>query len=61
MSPNPQFPADLVKFTEETFHGEFYFLCSGLCFHISPALDILMVDTRRILENKDIFQILIKN
>ena len=25
MQPNPQFPADLVTFTEEIFHGNFIF------------------------------------
>ena len=28
MWPNPQFPADLVTFTEEIFHGKLSFLCS---------------------------------
>ena len=28
MQPNPQFPANLVIFTEETFNGKLYFLCS---------------------------------
>ena len=28
MWPNPQFPADLVTFTEEIFNGELHFLCS---------------------------------
>ena len=28
MWPNPQFPADLVKFTEEIFNRNFHFLCS---------------------------------
>ena len=29
MWPNPQFPADLVTFTEEIINGKFRFLCSG--------------------------------
>ena len=29
MWPNPQFPADLVTFTEETRKGKLDFLCSG--------------------------------
>ena len=28
MWPNPQFPADLVTFTEETNNGKLHFLCS---------------------------------
>ena len=28
MRPNPQFPADLVTFTEEIPNVELYFLCS---------------------------------
>ena len=28
MWPNTQFPADLVKFTEEIFNGKIIFLCS---------------------------------
>ena len=28
MSPNPQFPAVLVTFTEEIYNGKFHFLCS---------------------------------
>ena len=28
MWPNPQFPADLVTFTEESFNGKLHFLCS---------------------------------
>ena len=28
MWPNPQFPADLVTFTEEIINGKLHFLCS---------------------------------
>ena len=28
MWPNPQFPADLVIFTEEILNGKLHFLCS---------------------------------
>ena len=28
MWPNPQFPADLVTFTEEVLNGKLYFMCS---------------------------------
>ena len=31
MWPNPQFPAELVTFTEETLNGKLYFLCN-VCF-----------------------------
>ena len=30
MWPNPQFPADLVKCTEETLNGKVHFLCSEM-------------------------------
>ena len=29
MWPNSQFPADLVKFTEEILNGKLHFLCIG--------------------------------
>ena len=29
MWPSPQFPADLVTFTEETLNGKLHFLCSA--------------------------------
>ena len=29
MWTNPQFPADLVTFTEEILNGKFHFLCSA--------------------------------
>ena len=28
MRPNPQYPEDLVTFTEEILNGKFHFLCS---------------------------------
>ena len=31
MLPNPQFPADLVTFTEEILNGKLYFLFSEAC------------------------------
>ena len=31
MWPNPQFPADLVTFTEKIFNGKLHFLCSVSC------------------------------
>ena len=30
MRPNPQFPTDLVTFTEEIFNGKLQFLCSAI-------------------------------
>ena len=30
MWPNPEFPADLVTFTEERLKEKLYFLCSGM-------------------------------
>ena len=33
MWPNPQFPADLVTFTEEICHGKLHFLCSVCGFY----------------------------
>ena len=38
MWPNPQFPADLVNFTEEIRNGKLYFLCSA-DIYVSPMLD----------------------
>ena len=32
MRPNPQFPADLVTFTEESLYLKPHFLCSGTDF-----------------------------
>ena len=29
MWPNPQFPGNLVTFTEEILNGKLHFLCSG--------------------------------
>ena len=31
MWPNPQFPADLVTFTEEILNGKLHLLCSETC------------------------------
>ena len=32
MSPNPQFPADFVRFTEEIPNGKLHFLCNEMSF-----------------------------
>ena len=29
--PNPQFPADLITFTEDIHNGKLHFLCSVAC------------------------------
>ena len=34
MWPNPQFPADLVTFTEEILNGKRHFLCSDVRYKI---------------------------
>ena len=34
MRPNPQFPVDLVAFTEEVLNGELHFLCSATSFSL---------------------------
>ena len=36
MWPNPQFPVDLVKFTEEILNGKLHFLCS-----VTPLFDVM--------------------
>ena len=38
MLPNPQFPADLVTFTEEILNGKVHFLCSDY-FYYNPVID----------------------
>ena len=40
MWPNPQFPADLVKLTEEILNGKFQFLCSGLIFYYKHIISL---------------------
>ena len=41
MWPNPQVPADLVKFTEEILNGKFQFLCSA------PTVGALLMKAQR--------------
>ena len=41
MWPNPQFSADLVKFTEEILNGKFQFLCSA------PTVGALLMKAQR--------------
>ena len=51
MWPNPQFPADLITFTEEILNGKLYFSCSErdkkikvettikhICSHLFPTI-----------------------
>ena len=33
MEPTPQFPEDLVTFTEEILNGKLHFLCSVTFYH----------------------------
>ena len=39
MWPNPQFPADLVKFTENILNGKYCFLCSDVFRALSSIHD----------------------
>ena len=43
MRPNPQFPSDLVTFTEEILNGKFYFLCSDVKTVLKLLLTIRVV------------------
>ena len=47
MFPNPQFPADLVTFTEGTLDGKLHFSCSALASDMA------------VLYGKDTFSILV--
>ena len=47
MRPNPQFPADLVTFTEEILNGKLHFLCSEF---ISKSL--LRLERFRLLHDR---------
>ena len=40
MSPNPQFPADLVTFTEEILNGKLHFFVVSCTFNLYPVLGI---------------------
>ena len=40
MGSNPQFPADLVTFTEEILNGKLHFLCS---VNVSSSLNIILL------------------
>ena len=42
MGTNTQFPADLVKFTEEILNGKLHFLCSALSVLLRDAFVIIL-------------------
>ena len=44
MWSNPQFPANLVTFTKETFNEKLYFLCSAYREILKSALVYLSVN-----------------
>ena len=61
MGPNPQFPADLVTFTEEILNGKLHFLWSvhgaifGGFFHLNVSEVYYLRNGNRLLSNyKDI-------
>ena len=43
MWPNPQFPADMVTFTEEILNGKLHFLCSDL---LTNYITVLAIQTK---------------
>ena len=49
MRPNPQFPADLVTFTEEILNRKLHFLCTvlirGVNLFYSNAIFIYLIKT----------------
>ena len=51
MWPNPQFPADLVKFTEEIFNGKLHFLHSESCFGASNNTSLFTSIYQKIYTN----------
>ena len=46
MWPNPQFPTDLVTFTEETLNGKLHFLCSESFYRMPENLWKLCISTK---------------
>ena len=46
MWPNPQFPADLVTFTEEIFNGKLHFLYSDSLMHNVPKWSGTLLSAR---------------
>ena len=57
MLPNPQFPADLVIFTEEILNVKLHFLCSVTNYH-NLSLYRLSSDPDENLKNKSLCQTL---
>ena len=56
MWPNPQFPADMVTFTEEILNGKLHFLCSDSPLKLWIALVFIeILDFRWILIIRDNF------
>ena len=58
MGPNPQFPANLVTFTEEILNGKLHFLCSESHTKSSKwslTLDGEYNDHKRVRETKQSF------
>ena len=43
MSPNPQFPANLVTFAEKILNGKFHFLCSVMAAISVMARSVMAV------------------
>ena len=54
MWPNPQFPTDLVTFTEEILNGNLHFLCSVI--HV-PLLWEIVTNTGTFLTNIYLFKV----
>ena len=40
MWPDPQFPADLVTFTEEIFNGKLHFFVQCMCFFNTSSVHL---------------------
>ena len=68
MRPNLQFPADLVKFTEEILNWKLHFLCSDTALSITfsrliiPNDDVqkfvLFQNTKKVTDKQSFYQIL---
>ena len=46
MWPNPQFPVDLVTFTEEILHGKLHSLCSDTNANANTMIIFIIKDTK---------------
>ena len=49
MRPNPQFPADLVAFTEEIFNGKLHFLCSVILNYTQTQLNLKFLENLHLI------------